>query len=262
MATPHVAGAFALLRQVHPEATIDDIAAALECTGVPVSRADIVEPRIDVEAAHAYLLNPPNRASVFEFDDEADAAAWPPLMGAFSIDRGHYVSDGAPGWKIASIANCNESLIVQARMRRVDNNPTAWNSGIFFKAALHPTAKTFSGYFFGFNKLNGGNVFITRLHGFELDATYGGWATVICNQNIPINLNRFNTLRVESRGGAHRAFFNGAEVCNVTDHTFGTGSVALASYIPEGASGDVFQVNRVMVIPKEIRPPLSFVLGQ
>lgn len=56
MAAPHVAGAFALLKQAKPSATIDDILNALECTGKPITRGGVPKPRIDLVAARDFLL--------------------------------------------------------------------------------------------------------------------------------------------------------------------------------------------------------------
>lgn len=57
IATPHVSGALALLRQAHPTATPDELQNALVLSGVPVYRADadVTIPRLDVEAALALL---------------------------------------------------------------------------------------------------------------------------------------------------------------------------------------------------------------
>jgi subtilisin family serine protease len=57
MATPHVAGAIALLRASHPTASIDAIENALEATGVPItdSRNNVTVPRIRVDLADAQL---------------------------------------------------------------------------------------------------------------------------------------------------------------------------------------------------------------
>ena len=71
MATPHVAGAFALLKAAQPTATVADIETALESTGVPVteSPSGLVKPRIQVDLAHAVLDSTnPNLASILRFD--------------------------------------------------------------------------------------------------------------------------------------------------------------------------------------------------
>ena len=53
MAAPHVAGAIAVIRDKAPDASVDDIVAALRRTGKPVTddRNGVVTPRIDVKAA-------------------------------------------------------------------------------------------------------------------------------------------------------------------------------------------------------------------
>lgn len=53
MAAPHVAGAIAVLRQADANATVDDMLAALKCTGISIrdGRNGIVKPRIQLDAA-------------------------------------------------------------------------------------------------------------------------------------------------------------------------------------------------------------------
>lgn len=55
MATPHVAGAWALLKQVSPSASVTTVLNALSTTGKPVtdSKNGLTKPRIDVQAAGA-----------------------------------------------------------------------------------------------------------------------------------------------------------------------------------------------------------------
>jgi len=55
MAAPHVAGAFAAIRTVHPAATVAQIVQALIATGTPVTAAGTTIPRINVDAAIALL---------------------------------------------------------------------------------------------------------------------------------------------------------------------------------------------------------------
>ncbi|AKS40465.1 S8 family serine peptidase [Wenzhouxiangella marina] len=67
MATPHVAGAIALLKSAHPNASVDQIEAALASTGVPVteSPSGLVRPRIRVDLAHAVIdATPPGVESI------------------------------------------------------------------------------------------------------------------------------------------------------------------------------------------------------
>jgi subtilisin family serine protease len=58
MATPHVAGAYAVLRQAKPDATVNQILGALRQTGKSVTRGGVTKRRIDVGAA-ADMLDPP-----------------------------------------------------------------------------------------------------------------------------------------------------------------------------------------------------------
>jgi len=55
MAAPHVAGAFALLKEYKPEASVAELQTALECTGKSISRGGISKPRIDIHGAYRFL---------------------------------------------------------------------------------------------------------------------------------------------------------------------------------------------------------------
>lgn len=55
MATPHVTGAFAVMKQKNSAWTVDEIESLLEATGVSVTRASISKPRIDLLSAAAGL---------------------------------------------------------------------------------------------------------------------------------------------------------------------------------------------------------------
>jgi len=58
MATPHVAGAWAVLKQAAPAATVDQILSALQTTGLPITdtRSGTVKPKIRVDQALSALL--------------------------------------------------------------------------------------------------------------------------------------------------------------------------------------------------------------
>ncbi len=64
MATPHVVGAFALLRQAYPTATVDAIVTALQTTGTPITDTGITKSRILIQHALDALTGPPQVTSV------------------------------------------------------------------------------------------------------------------------------------------------------------------------------------------------------
>lgn len=65
-AAPHVTGAWAILKQKNPAATVDEVLAAMTSTGLPVtdSRNGIAKPRIQVNAALQALGPPPSFSAV------------------------------------------------------------------------------------------------------------------------------------------------------------------------------------------------------
>jgi hypothetical protein len=60
MATPHVAGAWAILKQKRPTATVDEVLTTLKVTGVPITDPtnDVTTPRIQVNTALEAFIAP------------------------------------------------------------------------------------------------------------------------------------------------------------------------------------------------------------
>jgi subtilisin len=87
MATPHVVGAYAILRQRSPGASVGRILKALSITGQPITdaRNGIVKPRINIGAA----LNAINRTTPADFDDDGrtDIGIFRPSNGTWWINR-------------------------------------------------------------------------------------------------------------------------------------------------------------------------------
>ena len=69
MATPHVVGAWAVLKSRVPSATVDQVLSALTTTGVSVtdSRNGITKPRIRLDAALNALAPPSGGSSTIYF---------------------------------------------------------------------------------------------------------------------------------------------------------------------------------------------------
>lgn len=87
MAAPHVVGAYAVMRQRSPNASVGRILKALTVTGQPItdSRNGIIKPRINIGAA----LNAINRTTPADFDDDGrtDIAIWRPSVGEWWVNR-------------------------------------------------------------------------------------------------------------------------------------------------------------------------------
>ena len=172
MAAPHVAGAFALLKNAKPAAAPGDILQALTCTGKPIYQgvprppavvpfvASPTKPRIDLLGAFNFLKRPPGVVRTWNFNNANDQKDWAPFAGEWKTAGGFYQPTSRSIWVESSVANCDTKLDITARIRRVDPTPkdptnplhtTQWNSGVWIKTALDANAHTLSGYFFAFN---------------------------------------------------------------------------------------------------------------
>jgi len=92
MAAPHVAAAFAVLKQRKPDATVSQLLNALTSTGKAVTdtRNNITKPRIKIDAA---LNSLSNRRTQFDYDGDgkADVSVFRPATGSW------YISNSANG---------------------------------------------------------------------------------------------------------------------------------------------------------------------
>jgi subtilisin len=87
MAAPHVVGAFAILRQKKPNATIDQIQGALVSTGQGItdSRNGIVKPLIKIDKALIAISQP--KYVDFDGDGKTDISVFRPSVGEWYFQR-------------------------------------------------------------------------------------------------------------------------------------------------------------------------------
>ncbi|TMB69805.1 MAG: hypothetical protein E6J54_14905 [Deltaproteobacteria bacterium] len=86
MATPHVAGAFAILKQASPTATVSQILGALQSTGASVTRNSITKPRIRILNALAEL-------PVMQFDSATYSVAEDGGSATITVNRTGVAND-------------------------------------------------------------------------------------------------------------------------------------------------------------------------
>lgn len=95
MATPHVVGSFAILRQRKPTAGIDKMTTALIATGQPItdSRNGLVKPRIRIDRALDAIVNTPFD---YDGDDKADVSVFRPSEGNWHIQNSSTMGVSSP----------------------------------------------------------------------------------------------------------------------------------------------------------------------
>ena len=86
MAAPHVAGAFAILSQAVPEATVSQMLQALQSTGLPITDVTgITRPRIRTDAALRSLASGPLPPNDYDGDGRSDITVFRPATGFWFI---------------------------------------------------------------------------------------------------------------------------------------------------------------------------------
>jgi len=237
MATPHVAGAFAVLRQAQPDASVSDIEQALACTGPSITRDSLPRTRINVQAARRFLEDPDFYRS-WNFRSDRQVRQWDQHLGQWfrppNFNRLRVRDSQDQIWYAAGSPFCSHDVIVSVNMRRLDPETTSnWNSGVMLFASIDDQNNA-SGLWFGFNKLGGGQAAIWAIDNLNLE-TNSGTERLLCESDpIDVNVDGFNRLYIVSQGGEHVLFVNGSEVCSATDTSFTTGNVVVAMATPAG----------------------------
>jgi len=253
MATPHVAGAVALLKSFDPAASVDEIERALECTGKPISTAMLPRPRISMFDAFRELRNPrvPRRWGFF---NNRQVNAWNHVLGNWTrVGRSMRVSATTTNtWYVSQSPYCTDEVVVNAVMARQDpDTGTNWNSGILLSS--HADANgNFSGLWFAYSVSQDDE---TRVAIWELQGKSGadssGPETLLCSAGPfagPALGERRRLRAIRLRNGQLHFDLDGTRVCSaMTDTRFEYGKVAVAMAAPDSSPAHELAVFRVVM---------------
>ena len=270
-ATPHVAGAFALLRDAKPKATVDEMLTALECTGTRVKRPsgyELKKPRINLLFAMRHLQNPPDRPKRWDFDRASDAEDWEELSGVWGISQAsnQWVLRRRNDKAVPNVSwhpSCYEDAEVEAHMQRSDRPiPCCWSTGggLIVRGEFDKQSRTLSGYLVGYSAFRSDPrdhavTILRRDHVSVIGEATGGNAVILCHTRLSdvgaaVNYNGYNRLKVIARGPNLRVFLNGDLVCGAVDSTYSTGAVGLFTDIsPDDERNTNFRVKWTKITP-------------
>lgn len=241
-AAAHVAGGFALLKHVKPMAGVDEILAAMACTGKAVERNGIVKPRLSLLDAYRYLVKARSGGRTWTFNRPADAEDWLPVSGTWAVQNGAYVGTPAPddASLMTSLPNCHGSWDLTIALQRIDPLRTNYPTGIIVQASMDAD-KWLKGYFLTFSPTGDANI-------WRLD---GRTRTFLCPERgkFPVSVNDFNTIKVVRKDTLLSYHLNGTLVCSIRDGVYGSGAVVVSAPLAERKQGDALAVKLVELKP-------------
>ncbi|MEQ9261382.1 MAG: S8 family serine peptidase [Roseovarius sp.] len=238
MATPHVAGAFALLLDAKMNATPHQIERALECTGVPVTRDSLPKPRISMLEAYRALKNP-DQKKVFTFRNWQQVRQWDDFSGRWihRVNKMRVSATEASTWYVSQSPFCANDIVVAAKLKRQDPDTSFyWNSGILISSQGDENGQ-FSGLMFAYYVTpdNETRAFIWELDGIDA-ASGAGDATMLCDSGLfngPA-LGQIRFLKIRKRTNKLIFEMDGGEVCRATTNDrFENGHVSALMAAPE-----------------------------
>lgn len=217
MAAPHVAGAFALLKDAVPNATLEEIEQALKCTGKRITRNGISKPRISVKAAFDYLKTPViQRTRTFNFESSAEVDEWTDVVGNWRHkgNQMHVVAD-IPDNSISNYFTqipfapvtplvwlcADDDFRITALVKHIDPEDTG--AGLFVGTGASDDLVV-SGFFFSYHAAEGipDNVFGAQyVEGYHLKTgRFDGGGPTTCTFRIEGKPIVQRTMIIEKRG--------------------------------------------------------------
>ena len=237
MATPHVAGAFALLKAAVPGSTPDEIERALKCTGRQIVDNNTPKPRVSMKLAYDFLKKPHTRRS-FPFKTAKQVDSWTHVLGnwTFGIKDMRVVADQNARWYVSLAPFCANDISVTADVTRTDpDTGNDWDSGLLLNSTVSSDGKI-SGLAFLYrvsasNVTTGAIVQIDALNG----VTNSGSTSVLCERDFNGKaLGETRELSAEKQGNTVEFKIDGITVCSAqTDARFTDGHAGVIWEAPD-----------------------------
>ncbi|MEM1363898.1 MAG: S8 family serine peptidase, partial [Pseudomonadota bacterium] len=249
MATPHVAGAFALLKGAVPQATPDEIERALKCTGVQLTDNNTPKPRISMRDAHNFLVKPDTSKS-FGFNSAKQVDKWDHALGnwTFGSKDMRVVADQSSGWYVSVAPFCANDKTVTADITRAEPDPSAdWDSGLLMNSTVSSNG-TISGLAFMY-RVSASNVTTGAI--YQIDALNGvtdsGSTSLLCDRDFTGKaLGETRRLTAEKQGNSVEFKIDGITVCSAqTDARFTDGHAGVIWEAPENDTSHSLIVDTV-----------------
>ncbi len=230
LATPHVAGAFAVLKGAFPNASNDAILNALECSGKIVDQTGdnanpyrLALPRIDLLGAYKWLKRTQKRG--WDFSKAAQSSDWWPIFGKWKVSDGQYhpnLPANALGSVMSAVSNCAHVFDVSADLTRktalggeFDPRP---HYGLMIDAQFGSLSRIASGYMFLITQWPKDPNPALRVQ-YQIFRVDSGSSTLLAStySGGPAIFNAKNTVRISSDDTSHKFYVNGQLVLSAAN---------------------------------------------
>lgn len=262
LATPHVSGAFALLKQARPAATIANIVGALNCTGSDIEYLGLHRPRISLAKAYDELLGP-DAPEKFDFDSAADADSWSQDLGQWQVTGGAFQSTTFPGdgnWIMASHEYCSSSFQVRALVQILHPETSDDSAaGLLVASDIGKTrpAVAATGYLLSFG-IHGIHVTGLKNEPFKSAVGISGAPDPLCTLVAGVDFEVPHILQVTvEKDGFYRFSYDGQKVCEFSasssqSHMFPPpAKIAIVASRPIGGEAFGAKVLGVVISPRD-----------
>ena len=256
MATPHVAGAFALMADVKEGAGVSEILSALNCTGKQIARGGLSRPRINLLAARSELLAA-NPARNFQFTNVADGNAFTKFVSTWVVTGGNFRSTfaGSNFWTFAALKYCSPAFRVTASIKRPAPTTDYVTAVVLFSNVVKNGATVaVSGYLFNFNPTICLDPAFQQRRAYR-NVAIGNTFADSCIINKANSAAAFHTIRVDAVRDVYTFVFDGAPVCTLTDRMYPPAWVGVLAGKPAGAAGHSVLVNSLVITPLSVAGP-------